>query len=32
MGIVITVDDLLWLLAIAVGIILALITGLRGDT
>lgn len=32
MGIVITLDDLLWLLAIAAGIILALITGLRGDS
>lgn len=32
MGIVITIDDLLWLLAIAIGIVLVLITGLRGDS
>ena len=32
MGIVITVDDLLWLLEIATGILLAVVTGLRGDS
>ena len=32
MGIVITIDDLLWLLAIAIGIVLTLIMGLRGDS